>query len=95
MISCHALVCALLMSASGETVLLDFSASWCGPCRQMDPIVAQLSAAGHPVRKIDIDQQPELAQRFKVDGVPCFVMLVDGREVGRQTGAVGRGELER
>lgn len=95
MISCPALVCALLLSASGETVLLDFSASWCGPCRQMDPVVAQLAAAGHPIRKIDIDQQPQLAQRFKVDGVPCFVMLVDGREVGRQTGAVGRGELER
>ncbi|MBL8827592.1 MAG: trypsin-like peptidase domain-containing protein [Planctomycetaceae bacterium] len=95
MISCPALVCALLLSASGETVLLDFSASWCGPCRQMDPVVAQLAAAGHPIRKVDIDQQPQLAQRFKVDGVPCFVMLVDGREVGRQTGAVGRGELER
>lgn len=94
MISWHALICALALSAPGETVLLDFTAAWCGPCRQMEPVVAQLVAAGHPIRKVDIDQHPELAQRFRVEGVPCFVMLVDGREVGRKVGGGGRGDLE-
>jgi len=94
MVAWQSLFCALALGASGETVLIDFSASWCGPCKQMDPVVSQLIAAGYPVRKVDIDQQPELARRFKVEGVPCFVMLVDGREVGRQVGATTRGQLE-
>lgn len=94
MVAWQAVVCALAMSASDETVLLDFSASWCGPCRQMEPVVQQLTAAGFPIRKVDIDQQPELAKRFRVDGVPCFVMLVNGQEAGRQVGAVSRAQLE-
>lgn len=94
MVAWQAMVCALAMSAGGETVLLDFSASWCGPCRQMEPVVQRLVAAGHPVKKIDIDQRLDLARQFKVDGVPCFVMLVDGREVGRQVGATTEASLQ-
>jgi thiol-disulfide isomerase/thioredoxin len=90
----QAAVCALAVSAGGETVLLDFSAPWCGPCRQMEPVVRQLAAAGHPVRAVNIDQQQELAARFGVTGVPCFVMLVDGREVDRVVGATSQARLE-
>jgi S1-C subfamily serine protease len=55
----------------------------------MQPVVQRLQAEGRPVRQIDIDQSPQLAARFGVSGVPCFVMLVDGREVDRVEGAVG------
>lgn len=90
-----ALVSALLsVSASGETVLLDFTAAWCGPCQQMNPVVEQLKAAGAPIRKVDIDRERNLAAQYKVDGVPCFVMLVDGREVDRVVGATSAERLQ-
>jgi thiol-disulfide isomerase/thioredoxin len=88
-----ALCCALGAPANGasggghETVLLDFTASWCGPCRQMQPTVERLSAQGFPVRQVDVDREQALAQKHRVSGVPCFVMLVNGRETGRIVGA--------
>ncbi|HEX3870204.1 MAG TPA: trypsin-like peptidase domain-containing protein [Pirellulales bacterium] len=94
MLSFQAVVCALAMTAGGETVLLDFSADWCGPCQQMQPVVRQLAAAGYPIRAINIDQQPGLAGRFGVTSIPCFVMLVDGREVDRVAGATSQARLE-
>ena len=49
---------------SGEVVLLDFSASWCGPCRQMEPLVAEIAAAGWVVRHVDVDRETDLVRRF-------------------------------
>lgn len=80
------MACALGGAADGETVLLDFTATWCGPCRQMEPVVRRLAAQGIAVRQIDIDAQPALAERFGVSSVPCFVMLTNGRESGRLVG---------
>ncbi len=74
-------------SASNQTMLLDFRADWCGPCRSMDPVVGQLVGEGYPVRRVNIDQERELATRFGVQGIPCFVMLVNGKEVDRVVGA--------
>lgn len=95
MVTLH--LAALLFAAStpGDTVLLDFYSDSCGPCRAMQPVVAQLEAAGHPVRRVNVEQEGELAARFRVQGVPTFVMVSQGREVGRLTGAVPRRELEK
>jgi len=92
------MVCALgaasiEQSNSQETVLLDFTAAWCGPCRQMQPTVDRLGASGVPVRKIDIDREPALAKRFGVTGVPCFVMISAGRETGRIVGGTSYDNL--
>ena len=82
-------------ATAGEVLLLNFNASWCGPCRQMDSIVAEVAAAGWVVRSVDVDSETDLVRRFGVTGVPCYVLLVKGHEAGRINGATTRAELER
>jgi len=76
-------VLGLIVCSAGQTVLLDFYGDRCPPCRAMDPLVQQLIAQGYPVQKINVEQRPEIARSFGVTSIPCFVMLVDGREVDR------------
>jgi thioredoxin 1 len=74
---------------SGVT-LIDFSAKWCPPCRQMDPVVATLSkeyAGRVHVVTIDVDDEQLLAQQFNIRSMPTFVLVRNGREVGRTIGA--------
>ena len=79
----------------GDIVLLDFMATWCGPCRQMAPLIGEIGAAGWTVRHVDVDREHDLVRRFSVTGVPCYVLLVKGHEVGRIDGATTRADLER
>ncbi|MFM9025502.1 MAG: thioredoxin family protein, partial [Planctomycetaceae bacterium] len=81
-------------AASGDVLLLDFTAPWCGPCRQMAGLVSEVAAAGWPVRHVDVDREGDLVSRFGVTGVPCYVLLVKGREVRRIDGATTREALE-
>lgn len=76
----------LIVCSAGQTVLLDFYGDRCPPCRAMDPLVQQLIAQGYPVQKVNVEQRPEIARSFGVTSIPCFVMLVDGREVDRAVG---------
>lgn len=93
MVSLQAAMLAVAL-AGGDTVLLDFYADWCGPCRQMEPVVHQLQAAGYPVRKVNLDRERHLASRFGVTAIPCFVLLVDGKEVKRLVGPQSQKDLE-
>lgn len=70
--------------------LLEFGAKWCGPCRQMEPVIAALAreyAGRVHLTVVDVDDDPALAQRYDVRSMPTFVLLRDGREVGRIIGA--------
>lgn len=78
-----------------EVVLLDFTATWCGPCRKMEPTVHSLQKAGYAVRQVDVDREPDLAQQFDVRTIPTFVLLVDGQEAARLRGIVSQTQLER
>ena len=72
-----------------EPVLIDFGATWCGPCKVADPIVEKVAEAfGGKVRvvKVDIDNSPELASKFQVRGVPTFIFMKEGKELDRQVG---------
>ena len=71
-----ALITAIPSSAAtSEPVLLDFHAEWCGPCRQMRPAVEQLIRKGYPIKSIDIDQAPDLKEKYGVDAVPTFIVV--------------------
>jgi len=78
----------------GDVVLLDCGATWCGPCRSMAPIVNEVAGLGWTIRHVDVDQEKELVRRFSITGIPCYIVLVEGQEVGRITGATTRVELE-
>jgi len=80
----------LLSSAViAETTLLEFSAKWCPPCRDMEPVVAGLEREGYHVERVNVDLPESKAKlrQFKVQNIPTFVFLTDGRETARLVGS--------
>jgi thiol-disulfide isomerase/thioredoxin len=74
--------------------ILDFHAEWCPPCKQMRPRVELLSKNNYPVRSIDVDEHPELAERYRIEGVPTFVVVdAEGKEIAREEGLIEAREL--
>jgi thioredoxin 2 len=79
-------------------VLVDFWASWCGPCRMMAPVLeraARERAATLQVAKVNTDEQQELAARFNIRSIPTLILFRNGREIARQSGAVDASTLSR
>ena len=68
------------------TVLVDFYASWCGPCKMMMPTLNELAEEGHKIVKVDIDEVPEVKEAYGIMSVPTFVTFKDGEPTKRVTG---------
>lgn len=81
-----------------KPTFVDFSAEWCGPCKMMAPILAQLkSEVGDMVRiiKIDVDRNPQTASAYNIQSVPTLMLFKGGNVVWRQSGVVPTEQLKR
>jgi thiol-disulfide isomerase/thioredoxin len=79
---------------SDQPTIIEFSASWCGPCKEMKPQVDLLKTKNYPIRVLDVDQHADLAKNYRVGSVPTFVIVdPDGKELGRSEGLQPAGKL--
>ncbi|XZN99914.1 MAG: thioredoxin [Microcoleus sp.] len=85
-----------LLSSSDLPVLVDFYATWCGPCQMMVPILEQVSRQTKDklmVVKIDTDNYPQLASQYHIDALPTLVLFKNGAEVDRIEGVMQQAQL--
>jgi len=82
----------------GKPAFVDFWAPWCGPCRIIGPFVEELAPSYQDkaiIAKLNVDDNPEVAQRYGVTSIPTVMMFKDGKLVDRAVGAMPKGELQK
>ena len=89
-----AIVCFII--GQSERSLLDFYADWCGPCKMLSPVLSEIAdeyADVIRVAKVNVDDEPELAMKFKVSSIPMLVLFKDGRIVSTSVGYRPKDEI--
>jgi thioredoxin 1 len=82
---------------SGQPVLVDYWAEWCGPCKMIEPLLHEIAdeyAGRIKIAKVNIDENPQVANQFKIRGIPTLMVFKDGKVQGMKVGAVTKGVLK-
>ncbi len=81
--------------ASEKTVLLDFWASWCGPCRMVGPILDEIAAEREDIKvcKVNVDEEPELAAQYRIMTIPTLMVVEKGEIVKQSAGAKPKAQI--
>lgn len=84
------------IAAGGTPILVDFWAEWCGPCKQLSPVLDEIAKEMEgklTVAKVNIDQNPESPQKYGVRGIPTLILFKDGKPVATKVGSMPKSQL--
>ncbi len=81
---------------SPNTVLVDFFADWCGPCKMLAPVLEELSTSNPEIDfyKINVDENQDIANAFEISSIPCLILFKDGEEIDRAVGFKSKQQLQ-
>jgi len=77
-----------------QTILVDFYADWCGPCKMIAPVLEELANAGHVIGKFDVDENPLTPQQFGINSIPTLLVFKDGEVANQHVGYAAKPQIE-